>query len=624
MNAWKRTVSRIPRKAAALGVTLGVVAAGATCVVELQSDAEVPAPPPDLTKDAGVWGTPATGATTGTPLIPDTSGPPAAGMVHSTSITRDDDGKLSAAITWMTKEQMAAEEAARKQSAGQPPADDLVALLDTGCAGASMWIYDGFDNRLCLSPSYVDDLTTFCNTWSGSAPPFTVCLKRWSEAATRFYSGSEPGAFQYFNTATCAPQFFITFLQANLTCPGQTWSVSQGPSQGSAGTACLPAQMNAPAGVVASAFDEQLSMREAYADCCIVCREHHTEALRPSPSGPFRGGFLRREKYCGTVRAYGTNNESGDPYDIMMNVEPTPGFNHFVAGLRNTECTPVTESFDSCEASGTCASSANDPRRCIHVEINPDDSLYGKDKRFLPILADSDGWGTTSELEPNGRLCAYGPYVIDHGIGHGAAGHPGNLCCSKELDHDRPEIHPADALWWRHPDADGWMFALMQDDSNRYSSPHCDESNNGNEWAQAPRDITLKFPFTYPLSSPNLRACLRHMRTKNFSNTNVVIPSKGVSTANTAMVARSTHFNDAKTFYVGTRPFITITEQVDAETEVAISGCVSGDYASGTIKVRATIGCNPKIMNCSGISGDPNDSYLFDELFFIPATQSCP
>src|SRR5207302_2800 len=121
------------------------------------------------------------------------------------------------------------------------------------------------------------------------------------------------------------------------------------------------------------------------------------------------------------------------------------------------------------------------------------------------------------------EACVYGVYAYDHGE-HSASSHT-QLCRVIDPGHDHPEIHPFDAIWWRHPERKGWMFGVFQDDSNRYSFPYCGD-NNGNQWSQAPRDLTFRFPFRFPRRSAPQKACLRHVRTRNLKDNapNIVRP----------------------------------------------------------------------------------------------------
>src|SRR5204862_2079217 len=85
-------------------------------------------------------------------------------------------------------------------------------------------------------------------------------------------------------------------------------------------------------------------------------------------------------------------------------------------------------------------------------------------------------------------------------------------CCSIDEGHDRPEIHPFDAVWFRTPSGNGWRFGVFQDDSNRY---------NGS-WSPAPRDLTFKFPFRFDRSSYPICARLGPARRRD--GTHVIVP----------------------------------------------------------------------------------------------------
>jgi hypothetical protein len=289
----------------------------------------------------------------------------------------------------------------------------------------------------------------------------------------------------------------------------------------------------------------------AFNDCCGGrCEEQHLEALVPIPEGtPQRveadGRLPLRRKFCGTVAKYGVNDESADPRDITINIFPSllGPYRDFLNGFVKTEQTRLQgDQLKQFGPSATqfnlrdCLSAAQKTSgKVIQAEVTPDEHFYGADARFLPIesslfhcgigplsnqkcLNCIDGWDCESELEPSSgatgaEVCVYGVYTYDHGDEHGSRNHT-ELCRVLDTDHDHPEMHPFDAIWWRHPEHRGWMFGVFQDDSNRYSFPHCG-THNGNEWSQAPRDLTFRFPFRFPLRSAPQHACLQHVRSRS-------------------------------------------------------------------------------------------------------------
>ncbi len=398
---------------------------------------------------------------------------------------------------------------------------------------------------------------------------------------------------------------------------------------------------------------------EAYTDCCWLCSPQSLEAVVPSPTGPQRvppGAHLpERQKFCGKVVRYGVNDELADPRDMMLNMVPSPGFEHFVAGLLNTACSPLVGAHEdrfghnSCDGNA-CRSSAPSGPRCIHAEVTPAEQFYGRDARFLPIHSSTSRrcngkvttgqggsvvggkWECSSDLEPSsdwsdvppvfgdpsptGReACVYGVYAIDHGS-HRPNQHR-DLCCSPDPGHDRPEIHPFDAVWFHHPDGrPGWMFGVFQDDSNRYSYSHCSSEHNRSQWSQAPRDLTFRFPFQLPRASTPIKACLRHARVPNFAGSMRPVTPLNVTTA-----AMPVPLEEVKTLTdANGSTALVVVEQVGAEseTQVRVEGCVTGSQVKGFLTVRVAIGC-PRGQRCPGLlrdTGDPGSGFYYAELFF--------
>lgn len=390
---------------------------------------------------------------------------------------------------------------------------------------------------------------------------------------------------------------------------------------------------------------------EAYNDCGWCCSEQSLEALRPTPNGPERrepdGGVPERRKFCGTVVRYGINDENADPRDIMLNMVPSPGFEHFVKGFLNTECTALSDEEEDlfgkddaeCPVGACLAASEGPDGKCLHVELTPAEQFYRQDARYLPIhgylpgdleVACDDGWGCKSALEPASEwsgspppggaagqegqeVCVYGMYALDHGS-HRAAEHREH-CCSKDPDHDRPEIHPFDALWLRHPSGQpGWVFGAFQDDSNRYSSPPCGGGFFPNNWSQAPRDLTFRFPFRFPRGATPPKACLRHTRT-----TNIFGDAWRVQPLNVTTRFMPQPLSEAKRLESGGVTVLEVVEPpgAEAETQVQLSGCVTPEEVSGFLTVRVAVGCKDA-GSCAGLD-DPNDygsGLYFGELTF--------
>jgi hypothetical protein len=438
-------------------------------------------------------------------------------------------------------------------------------------------------------------------------------------------------------------------------CSGQTCRGGRClPSSGEANPAQVAAVVVKDVEVEAS-LESERHVRQALAesDCCVVCADQVLEALVPTSSGPQRneadGSLPLRRKFCGTITRYGVNDETKDPRDITINIRPAPvsPYPNFVAGLLNTAGTPLS-GFEDIAKFGPpnnsfefnleeCRRRANREeikvKKVIHAEVTPDEHFFGADGRFLPIennmtrcgfgspapnqkcLNCITGWDCKSELESaNGEgaeACVYGVYAYDHGS-HSASNHR-VFCQSIDIGHDQPEIHPFDAIWWEHPDRKGWMFGVFQDDSNRYSFPHCG-SSNGNEWSQAPRDLTFRFPFKFPRRDTAQQACLRHVRTRDLPRNaaNIVRPLN-VSTGE--FVNPST---EAAVLTIGGRDLLRVVKEVktERETHVRVEGRIVGNDVVGEIILRVAVGCNARAGGNCGRGANTRDSspVTFDRL----------
>lgn len=96
----------------------------------------------------------------------------------------------------------------------------------------------------------------------------------------------------------------------------------------------------------------------------------------------------------------------------------------------------------------------------VEAEVTPTEGLRNN-RWFSPVYKTSqDGTGGTYEYLAGGKttikeLCAYGPWVREENHGY------------------KPEIHPAEAFWWREGTPGQYRYFLMQvqDDSERFSKP---------------------------------------------------------------------------------------------------------------------------------------------------------
>lgn len=389
-----------------------------------------------------------------------------------------------------------------------------------------------------------------------------------------------------------------------------------------------------PTNVIVSSTDPLLEQSSAFTDCCWFCEEQTLTALA-----------MERLTYCGKVTRYGINDELADPNDIMLNMVPAgtvdgvadDRFRAMVRPFPNTECLPdgkaVTRSVPpfgpipsdaACDTpAGTCVNShvdLDDNLACLHAEITPDNHFYSKDDRYLPINGDDDGWGIDSVLEEaNGlgpTVCVYGVYSFDHGTSHGS-GHK-NTCCSWDVSHDRPEIHPFDAVWWHGSPDDGprtWRFGVFQDDSNRYNFEHCGD-NNGNTWSAAPRDLTLRFPFSF--QSSDFPICARVRRAHSVAGgASTSVPPWNVTTA-----MQPEQFTEQKQLRVQPSGALAleIEEEFDSETRVGFEACANTAGAKGYLLVEVAVGCTYGDDNCVDVDGQNTDGYYFGEVEFQTGT----
>lgn len=386
----------------------------------------------------------------------------------------------------------------------------------------------------------------------------------------------------------------------------------------------------------------RVTEEEAYTNCCLYCGKQWLEGLSPTLDGPSRhhsdGGMPLRSKLCGTVVKYGVNDEAADPRDIMLNIVPKAGFEHFVKGFVNTACTRLdgddlfAKGDAECQPIEAACLAAADliPGKCVHAEITPADQFYGQDRVFLPITSTASDfcasdWRCNSLLEPSGdnelppregsEACVYGTYAYDHGGGHRPSDHR-RLCCAPDAGHDIPEIHPIDAAWFHHPDGQpGWIFSVFQDDSNRYSFPHCGDYHNGNRWSDAPRDLTFRFPFQFPRNQAPSKICLRHKRTTNFAGSSHEVRPLNVTTAFVpAPLTEAKELRDPSGVLI-----MQVIEPpgFEAETQVKLEGCATPQEVRGFLTLRVAVGCG-LWMSCPSLqdTGDPTSGFYYGEITF--------
>jgi hypothetical protein len=123
----------------------------------------------------------------------------------STSVQLDPDGTSVVKRTTITLAQELAENAAREASRKSSTSTDGVGsvleaiYVDSGCAGASLWIYDQpneLGNRLCLNGVGTASLSKYCRVseavWVGSHYVY-ICVSSWSLSIRSFWPGVESG-----------------------------------------------------------------------------------------------------------------------------------------------------------------------------------------------------------------------------------------------------------------------------------------------------------------------------------------------------------------------------------------------------------------------------------------------
>jgi hypothetical protein len=391
-------------------------------------------------------------------------------------------------------------------------------------------------------------------------------------------------------------------------CIGQVWSKCLPDDPGPAPSPTPPPDgpVAAPAQeVTAEALPLAIDQTTAFSDCCITCGEQTLEALIPTPEGP----RLRqpgepmppRQTLCGRVTKYEVNDEVADPRDICINLRPLDiaPFPDFVAGFVKTAAGFATVGDFQRFGNQTCPAAACRARakqilaKIVHAEVTPDEHFYGQDARFLPIAASgrcSDSDETCdSELEPSRGakdVCVHGVYAYDHGDVHGTGLH--DLCCVMDTGHDHPEIHPFDAIWWKDPRRNGWVFGVFQDDSNRYSFPHCGDSND-NAWSQAPRDVTFTFPFKFKRSAGCQVLHLRHVRTTNMKGQPNTVRPMNVTRSERAVGPEVLILTADEPAF---RPLLEVRKEAGSgrETHVRVVGGVNGPDVQGQVILSVAVG----------------------------------
>lgn len=179
-----------------------------------------------------------------------------------------------------------------------------------------------------------------------------------------------------------------------------------------------------------------------------------------------------KQRACGTLHSYGWYDPWGDEADWNLNIIPNAAYAYLINDVRPRvgggirDCPPGTDN-------------------CMQQEITPDENFYG------------NPWFPTTSSSPlqNRTVCTYGPWVQDAGHKH------------------RPEIHPAELVWWTRGLGNGPYFMMVvQDDSNRFDrtsdfSPT--PSSGWVPWSAYPRAGSFAVAFYYDITwSTGYNLCL--------------------------------------------------------------------------------------------------------------------
>jgi hypothetical protein len=136
--------------------------------------------------------------------------------VHRTIVRFAPDGSLAPTYETITVAQQQAEQAARtayvealRSGEPAPPLPQL--MIDGGCAGASLWLFDQANlagNELCLFKAAGDDMA-----WLdlGTVCRGLFCFQSWNNAVRSLWAGSNPGSLQACTTTLCWASPFLNF-----------------------------------------------------------------------------------------------------------------------------------------------------------------------------------------------------------------------------------------------------------------------------------------------------------------------------------------------------------------------------------------------------------------------------
>ena len=200
-----------------------------------------------------------------------------------------------------------------------------------------------------------------------------------------------------------------------------------------------------------------------------------------------------RKTLCGVMAEYTWHDEEfSDEADWNLNIVPDPHYAFLLDGIAArpsvSQIRPCT-----CPPGAPCTTGARVD--CMQAEVTPDDNVY--DNPWFP-----EGGGAS--LADAKRVCVHGPWVGD--AGHGR----------------RPEIHPAEIIWWSDSIEAGTVLTLLlvQEDSNRfdrrswgewYYQGAGDAPARWRPWSAVPRQPSVRLAFEAVAGSPASKLTVREV-----------------------------------------------------------------------------------------------------------------
>ncbi len=187
--------------------------------------------------------------------------------------------------------------------------------------------------------------------------------------------------------------------------------------------------------------------------------------------------------------AYFWHLASGDERDLHPWMDGAAAFAQLVGKRNHVLLSSGALDVSSCRE---VYADAPDGKACLYGEVTPPEGFetWFCGGRGAACYGRVKGSHTQAppDLASPAIACVHGPWVL-------------------ERAHDwRPEIHPAEVMWVRHADAQGyWTFALLPDDSGRFrKKKHFDESPEPAEWRpwSSDRPVELWVAYSLPVGPP--------------------------------------------------------------------------------------------------------------------------